>query len=145
MRKLIFLIMIVTIAFAACKKDDNSVIHYTSEITINNVKTTFDTMKFLGGSDAYFITNYDTNTNPNAIEIYLVYVVVGDMDFSSINHIEINVNGNSYSSKNGGGKFTVIQKDAYSISGTFSGTFTYNSTEITISGKFSAEKYNEVF
>ena len=139
MKTIIFAALIATIAFSGCKKDNTSPAN-TADISINGVKTNFTLMKYLDVSSTYNISNYGAEANSNTIEIVFVNPVIGDLDFNYNNHIEIIIGDIDYVSKNGSGKISITKMSGTSISGTFSGTFTTNNTEIVISGNFTAEQ-----
>ena len=139
MKTIIFAALIATIAFSGCKKDNTSPSN-TADISINGVKTNFTLMKYLDVSSTYNISNYGAEVNSNTIEIVFVNPVIGDLDFNYNNHIEIIIGDIDYVSKNGSGKISITKMSGTSISGTFSGTFTTNNTEIVISGNYTAEQ-----
>lgn len=141
MKKFFLLAIIPILALSGCKKDKSSP-SYTSNITISGTKTTFNDMKYYS-TTTYFISNYDTETNNNTIEITLTNPVIGDLDFSSNNYITLYISNITYDSKAKNGKITITQKDDTSISGTFSGTFIYNDTEVTITGSFNSEQLTQ--
>jgi hypothetical protein len=140
MKKLLFITLLTTLALSSCLKDeeDNT---YEAEVTIDGTKTTISDLIFYiyaDGADKYYnisSANYD-NTD---IEISLFNPTTGTKAFSEDNTVSITIGSDTYSSTNTG-SFTITEANESVVSGTFSGKFMHNGSQVQINGNFSAEQ-----
>ncbi len=138
MKKLLLFALIATLAVVGCKKDDDKP-SYPGEVTINNVKSSFNDMGFFKYSNSYEIENYGENDDNN-LQVYFTATATGDLTISEDNYIRIEIGTKTYHSVSG--KITITQLDASTVKGTFSGTFTDGTaTDIQVTGSFTSTDY----
>lgn len=139
MKKFFLFALLVSIAFAGCKKDEAAKPSYNADVTINNVKTSFTDLMFVleTTSKIYSISNYG-EADENELSVYLSNPVIGDNGFSLFNSVVITIGEKTYHSATG--KINVTKKDDSTVNGTFAGKFTINSDSVSISGNFSSQK-----
>lgn len=138
MKKILFLALLATLTFSSCVKDEEEQL-YEAEITISGTKTTISDLIFYiftsGGNKYYYISS--SNDEDNGIEINLLNPTTGTLPFSEDNTMEITIGSDRYYSQTG--SFTITEVNESVVSGTFTGTFSHNGTNVSLSGNFSAE------
>ncbi len=141
MKKILLITLLTTLALSSCLKDEEDG-NYQAEVTIDGTKTTITDLIFYiyaDGADKYYnissSNDYDEN---NSIEIYLLNPTTGTVAFSDDNSLMITIGSDIYSSTSIG-SFTITEANESVISGTFTGTFSHNGTNVQINGNFSAE------
>lgn len=142
MKKILLITLLTTLALSSCLKDEEDGT-YEAEVTIDGTKTTITDLIFYiyaDGADKYYnissASDYDDN---NSIEIYLLNPATGTAAFGEDNSLLINIGSDTYSSTNTG-SFTITEANESVVSGTFSGKFMHNGSQVQISGNFSAEQ-----
>ena len=145
MKKIYILVLIAAIAFSGCKKDSSTPTPtYTAQVTINNVKTNFTDVEYditiSSGVSSYYIINWGTENLTKDISISLLSPVVGTVDFSYYNGVDLMIGTKYYTSEIGDGTITITKKDSNELSGSFSGNFyDENDVIIAITGNFTSK------
>lgn len=142
MKKLLLITLLTTLAFSSCVKDEEDET-YAAEITIDGTKTTINDLIFYifvdGANKYYNISSANQYDDDNSIEIYLLNPVTGTAAFGNDNSVLVNIGSDIYSSTSTG-SFTITNVSGSVVTGTFSGKFAHNGSEVQISGNFSAEE-----
>lgn len=140
MKKILLITLLASLALSSCLKDeeDNT---YEAEVTIDGTKTTISELIFYiyaDGADKYYNISSASYDNTD-IEINLLNPSTGTKAFSEDNSLSITIGSDTYSSTNTG-SFTITEANESVVSGTFSGKFMHNGSQVQISGNFSAEQ-----
>lgn len=140
MKKLLLITLLTTLALSSCLKDEEDGT-YQAEVTIDGTKTTITDLIFYiytDGADKYYNISSASYDNTE-IEINLLNPTTGTKAFSEDNSVSITIGSDTYSSTNTG-SFTITEANESVVSGTFSGKFMHNGSQVQISGNFSAEQ-----
>lgn len=140
MKKILLITLLASLALSSCLKDeeDNT---YEAEVTIDGTKTTISELIFYiyaDGADKYYNISSASYDNTD-IEINLLNPSTGTKAFSEDNSLSITIGSDTYSYTNTG-SFTITEANESVVSGTFSGKFMHNGSQVQISGNFSAEQ-----
>ena len=150
MKRNLFFILLIGIAFTSCKKDSkDTTVANTGQFPINGTTYKFTDMLWSdnGTSTIYYrIESFDLGNNEIVIQI--PNKTVGDYNFSDPKvdmtdvSVDLTIGSDIYNSVTGTGKVTITKSDNNVVVGTFTGKFTNKTVTVDASGSFTANKFS---